>query len=399
LIHHSSLLTFVNLYRAKHILPIASPPIEDGVVGVEDERIIALGRRADFSGSFTDLGERVLLPGFVNAHCHLDYTNMAGKLPFKGSFADWIADIVVLKRLWRTKDYAASASAGLAALLRSGTTTVCDIAASPGNLDLVANAPVRVLSCLELIDVAGKPAEEKFWERCAGLAPHAPFTASRQLYQKVRAFCRQRGRIFTTHLAESAEEAAMFERRSGALYELLAVLGRSPEDCGRGSSVTWLDNGGVLDDALVVHANWLNDDDVARLARARVTVVHCPSSHRFYSHPPFPFERLRAAGVPVCFGTDSAASGTTLDLRAEMRDFLAAFSSVRPADALAMATRTAAKALNPLAVTGTLSAGSRADMIAVPVSEGGGDLAEAVIGGNEAVSWMMVDGKVVRDEL
>ncbi|MCX6907561.1 MAG: amidohydrolase family protein [Verrucomicrobia bacterium] len=389
----------MHYYRAKHVLPIASPPIEDGVVGVEGGRIVAVGRRADFDGPFTDLGARALLPGFVNAHCHLDYTNMAGKLPFKGSFADWIADIVVLKRLWRTKDFAASASAGLAALLRSGTTTVCDIASSPANLDMVANAPLRVLSCLELIDVAGKPAEEKFWERCAGLAPHAPFTASKHLYRKVHDYCRQRGKIFTTHLAESGEETAMFERRTGALYELLAVLGRSPEDCGCGSSVAWLGDCGALDGALVVHANCLSDDDVARLARAGATVVHSPSSHRFYSHPPFPFERLRAAGVPVCLGTDSAASGTALDMRAEMGDFLASFPSVRPAEALAMATVTAAKALNQAGVTGTLSGGSRADMIAAPLTGVTADVAEAVIAMRDAVSWMMVDGKVVCNEL
>jgi cytosine/adenosine deaminase-related metal-dependent hydrolase len=389
----------LNYYRAKHVLPIASPPIEDGVVGVESDRIVAVGRRADFDGPLTDLGERVLLPGFVNAHCHLDYTNMAGKLPFKGSFADWIADIVVLKRLWWTKDYAASASAGLAALLRSGTTTVCDIASSPANLDMVANAPLRVLSCLELIDVAGKPAEEKFWNRCAGLSPHAPFTASQELYRKVHGFCRQRGKIFTTHVAESSEETAMFEQRTGPLYELLAVLGRSPEDCGRGSSVAWLDECGALDGMLAVHANCLSDDDVMRLARAGATVVHCPSSHRFYAHPPFPFERLCGEGVLVCFGTDSAASGTTLDMRAEMREFLTAFPSVRPAKALEMATMTAAKALNQPGLTGTLTAGSSADMIAVPLAGATGDAAEAVIAGRDAVSWMMVDGKVAHNEL
>ncbi|MCX6900376.1 MAG: amidohydrolase family protein [Verrucomicrobia bacterium] len=387
------------LYRAKYVLPIASPLIEDGVVGVEGDRIAAVGRRADFNEPMTDLGERVLLPGFVNAHCHLDYTNMAGKLPFKGSFADWIADMVVMKRKWWTSDYAASAKAGLAALVQSGTTTVCDIAASPSNLDMVANAPVRVLSCLELIDVAGKAAAEKFWDRCAGLSPHAPFTASEELYRNVHSFCRQRGKIFTTHIAESNEEAAMFERAEGPLYELLAVLGRSPEDCGRGSSVAWLDGCGVLEGMLAIHANCLSDDDAARLARARAAVVHCPSSHRFYSHPPFPFDRLRAAGVPVCLGSDSAASGTTLDMRAEMREFLAAFSSVRPAEALAMATMTAAKALNQPGLTGILTAGSRADMIAVPVAGAAREAAEAVIAGSETVSWVMVDGKVAHNEL
>jgi len=389
----------VHFYRSKYVLPIASPLIEDGVVGVEDNRIAAVGPRSDFDGPFTDLGERVLLPGFVNAHCHLDYTNMAGKLPFHGCFADWIADMVVLKRKWWTSDYAASAKAGLEALVRSGTTTVCDIAASPSNLERVANAPVRVLSCLELIDVAGKAAAEKFWDLCAGLSPHAPFTVSDELYRKAHSFCRQQGKIFTTHVAESSEEAAMFERRTGPLYELLAVLGRSPDDCGRGSSVAWLDACGALNGTLAVHANCLSDDDVARLARAGATVAHCPSSHQFYSHPPFPFERLRAAGVPVCLGTDSAASGTTLDLRSEMRDFLAAFPSVRPAEALAMATMMAAKALNRPGVSGTLTVGSCADIIAVPLAGATTDVAEAVIVGRDAVKWMMVDGKVAHNEL
>lgn len=389
----------MQLYRSKYVLPIASPVIEDGVVGVEGNRIAAVGRRSDFDGPFTDLGERVLLPGFVNAHCHLDYTNMAGKLPFRGCFADWIADMVVLKRKWWTSDYAASAKAGLAALLRSGTTTVCDIAASPSNLDMVAHAPLRVLSCLELIDVAGKAAAEKYWDLCAGLSPHAPFTASEELYRKVHEFCRQQGKIFTTHVAESSEEASMFERRTGPLYELLAVLGRSPDDCGHGSSVAWLDACGVLNGALAVHANCLSDDDVARLARAGATVAHCPSSHRFYSHPPFPFERLRAAGVPVCLGTDSAASGTTLDLRSEMSDFLSVFPAVRPAEVLAMATAASANALKRPGVSGTLSVGSCADIIAVPLGGTVTDVAEAVIAGREAVSWIMVDGKVAHDEL
>ena len=191
----------------------------------------------------------------------------------------------------------------------------------------------------------------------------------------------------------------MFAESSGALYELLAVLGRSADDCGRGSSVAWLDGCGALEGALAVHANCLSDDDVARLARAGATVAHCPSSHRFYSHPPFPFERLRAAGVAVCLGTDSAASGTTLDMRAEMRDFLLTFPSVRPAEALAMATATAATALKRPGVTGALAVGSRADMVAVPLTGPTRDAVEAVIAGRDTVNWVMVDGKVVHNEL
>lgn len=391
----------MHLYRAKFVLPIAAPSIEDGVVAVERGRIAAVGPRADFSGPFTDLGECALLPGFINAHCHLDYTDMAGEVPMRGSFTDWLGDITARKRGWSAAQFAVSACNGLIAASRSGTTTVCDIASTPVNLGLMAGSPMRVLSCLELIDVAGQPVEESPWGCCAGLSPHAPFTASAALYQQAHAYCRKRSRIFTTHLAESLDEQAMFEESRGWLYERLAALGRPMNDCGHGSSAALLDRLGVLRGALVAHANCVNDDDMAMLARAKATVVHCPSSHRFFGHPAFPLERLRAAGVPLCLGTDSAASGpraVELDMRAEMRQFLAVFRAMRPSEALAMATAVAAKALKQAGVTGTLAAGARADMIAVRLGGEERDAALGVVESRGAVLLSMVNGKVVHDE-
>ncbi|MGH9594072.1 MAG: amidohydrolase family protein, partial [Bryobacteraceae bacterium] len=64
--------------RAKCVLPMDQPPIEDGAVAIEGDTIVAVGKsaeiRAAHSGEVRDLGERVLAPGLINAHCHLDYT-------------------------------------------------------------------------------------------------------------------------------------------------------------------------------------------------------------------------------------------------------------------------------------------------------------------------------------
>ena len=385
-------------FRAKFVLPVASPPIEDGVVAVDGERIAGVGKRSDFSGPFTDLGECAVLPGFINAHCHLDYTDMAGRLPCHSGFTDWLGEMVALKIAQTPGDYETATQHGLATLLHSGTTTVCDIESAPTNLDVLTQAPLRVLSCLELIDVVGPAASELLWKRSAGLSPHAPFTASAALYRRAFAFCCGQNRVFTTHLAESLDEAAMFERASGPLFEQLAALGRPMDDCGRGSSVALLESYGVLRGALVVHANWLSDDDIIRLARARATVVHCPCSHRFFNHPPFPLAHLREAGVTVCLGTDSAASGSTLDMRVELGEFLAAYPAIQPAEALAMATMMAAKALNQPGVTGTLTPASRADLIVVEITAEARDPVEAVIAGRRPIRLSMVNGKAVHDE-
>ena len=117
----------MKFYRAKFVLPIAAPPIEDGVVAVARGRIAAVGRRADFSGPFADLGECALLPGFINAHCHLDYTDMAGRVPLRDNFTTWLGDITALRRASTPEELSRAFANGLAVLAKTGTTSVCDI--------------------------------------------------------------------------------------------------------------------------------------------------------------------------------------------------------------------------------------------------------------------------------
>src|SRR5207247_8309574 len=82
------------LLPARLVLPIVRPPIRDGALIVSGRRIAAVGRWRDlsarFSGERLDLGEVALLPGLVNAHCHLDYTHLAGQIPPPKLFTDWI---------------------------------------------------------------------------------------------------------------------------------------------------------------------------------------------------------------------------------------------------------------------------------------------------------------------
>jgi aminodeoxyfutalosine deaminase len=75
----------VTILRARVVVPVSGPPIEDGAVSIRGNRIASVGRWRDLSisggANVVDLGKMVLLPGLVNAHCHLDYTHMAGEIP------------------------------------------------------------------------------------------------------------------------------------------------------------------------------------------------------------------------------------------------------------------------------------------------------------------------------
>ncbi|HXB60217.1 MAG TPA: hypothetical protein VNU95_11655, partial [Candidatus Acidoferrales bacterium] len=153
------------ILRARLILPIASPPIEDGGVLLFRNRVVAVGAWKDFPRELTsssnskiaDLGEVILLPGLVNAHCHLDYTSLAGLWPPPKNFIDWIPRMLAAKAEWSYSDYARSWLLGAKMLLHSGTTTVADIEAAPELLpDVWDSTPLRVISFLELTGVRSK---------------------------------------------------------------------------------------------------------------------------------------------------------------------------------------------------------------------------------------------------
>jgi cytosine/adenosine deaminase-related metal-dependent hydrolase len=141
------------ILRARTILPVSRPPIENGAIVISENRIRAVGAWPDLqphaTGEIFDLGEVILLPGLVNAHCHLDYTGMAGQLPPPQTFTDWIPLIIAAKTAWDFSEYARSWLDGAQMLLRTGTTTVADIEAMPDLLPELWDAiPLRVFSFL-----------------------------------------------------------------------------------------------------------------------------------------------------------------------------------------------------------------------------------------------------------
>src|SRR5262245_61074558 len=106
------------IIRARTVVTMDGAPVENGAVAVLGNRIVDVGRFDDvktrYNGNTLDLGERVLLPGLINAHCHLDYTCLRGKIPPPKSFTDWIRAINAAKSELSTKDYVASINNGFA---------------------------------------------------------------------------------------------------------------------------------------------------------------------------------------------------------------------------------------------------------------------------------------------
>ena len=393
------------ILRARSVVPMKGDPIPNGAVAIEGKTIAGVGRFADvrgrYRGEVLDLGERVLLPGLINAHCHLDYTVLRGKIPPQPSFAEWIRAINAEKAQLADDDYIDSIQAGFNEARRFGTTTIANLTALPKLVGAI-KPPLRTWWFGELIDVRNPEEAQRIADEAAeslsqaehwGLAPHAPYTASPRLYGRCEEIAENHGSLLTTHLAESREEMEMFRDGSGAVFEFLRSIGRPMDDCGRETPVAqFLRMRQLHDRWIIAHLNELEPADYDLLRRApKFHIAHCPRSHSFFGHSAFPFERLRALGFNICLGTDSLASNSDLDLFAEMRELLRKESSVSPREALQMATINAAAALGEPNRLGCIQSGACADLIALPFSDG--DVFESVMGFRGAVGWMMMNGE------
>ena len=144
------------IIRARIVVTMHGAPIENGAVAVSGNRIVDVGRFDDIktrnAGNAVDLGEQALLPGLINAHCHLDYTCLRGKIPPQKSFTDWIRAINAKKSELSPKDYVASINDGFEEAKRFGTTAIANLTAFPELISQV-QPPIRTCWFAELIDI------------------------------------------------------------------------------------------------------------------------------------------------------------------------------------------------------------------------------------------------------
>jgi cytosine/adenosine deaminase-related metal-dependent hydrolase len=397
------------IIRSRIVVPMAGEPIESGAVAVEENKITSVGRFDDVkrhcSGDVLDLGEQILLPGLINAHCHLDYTGLRGKIPPHRSFADWIRAINAEKAGLTAKDYVTSIREGFVEAQRFGTTTISNLTAFP---ELIAeiDEPIRAWWFGELIDVRTPDRAESIADLAVeslklakhwGLAPHAPFTASPRLYARCEEIARGENVLLTTHLAESREETQMFRDAQGPAFSFLKDIGRSMDDCGKETPLSLFIRTRTIDQRwIIAHLNEIDAGDFELLATApKFHLAHCPRSHTFFGHAPFALERLRALGFNLCLGTDSLASNSDLSLFAEMRELLRKEPGLSPREVLTMATLNGAQAISQRDLLGAIRSGAYADLLALPDTPSAADVFEKIVAFEEMVPWMMLNGEIV----
>ena len=383
-------------YTARWIFPVDMPPLERGTITIAGAKIVAVEphgqRRAD-----VDLGHVAILPGFVNAHTHLDLTGARGQCPPTPEFTQWLRRVIAFRRSRSTEQVQGDIAAGLAECLRFGTTVIGDISAGGASWVSIGQSPCRARMFYELIGLTEERARQSWqnvqdwWiqhpsmSQCfTGLSPHAPYSVRRSLYEKLDAAT---SLPFATHLAETKAELDLLRRHTGPFVEFLKELNvwdpsglvANPHEVMR-----------MLPRGIFVHCNYLGP---ATPFLPKQTVVVCPRTHAAFGHPAHPFPLFLQRGVRVALGTDSLASNPDLDILAEARCLRRHYPDVEPAAILRMLTLSGAEALGFDGVTGSLTAGKSADFVVLPLPDEKGDPNDLVLASTLPVQGVMFRGQ------
>ena len=354
-----------------------------------------------------ELADHVLIPGLVNAHTHAAMALMRG-----------MADDLPLMRwleqhIWPAEGKHASPELvrdgtllACAEMLRGGITCFNDMYVFPeAALQAARAAGMRVALGLIVIEFPTAYASDAADYLRKGLAlrdregddprvsfclaPHAPYTVSDATFRQVAKLAAELDLPVHVHLSETEDEV----RRSPAEHGVRPV--------------ERLQRLGLLGPGLIaVHAVHLDKHEIDLLGAEAASIAHCPSSNLKLASGFAPVERLRRAGANLCLGTDGAASNNRLDLMQEMRTAaLLAKAVARDAEALPAhaalhaATLAGARALGIDRLTGSITPGKAADLVAVALR--GPELAPCYdpvshlvyAAGREHVTHVWVDGE------
>ncbi len=371
---------------------MGAPPVRDGAVVFQGRRILAVGPARELvprypDADVRDFGDAALLPGLVNAHVHLELSDLTTDMFDGKDFIAWLGAVVRRTSEGSESPAAQAARAvelGIAESLRYGVTTVGDISRfSAESRRILASAPLDAVSFGEVVAMGER--RVLLEERLAaaidrsnevehlriGISPHAPYSIEAEGYLRCVQTARALRMPITTHLAESTYEDEFLASHSGPFRALWDRIGGWDDRVPRfeGGPIRFAKTIGLLGlPALLAHVNYADDAELDILAGGSASVVYCPRTHAYFGHPPHPWRRMLESGINVVVGTDSRASSPDLNLVEDLRLLHIIAPDVESMLLWEMATTRAARALGCDDRVGRLAPGMAAKIVVFPTS-------------------------------
>ena len=322
------------------------------------------------------------MPGLVNAHTHLEFSQLEQPLGQPGiKFTDWVRLVVGQRSDVDPSAKHQSIVAGIQESFQAGVWAVGDIATDPvGEESYLAaehETPVHTTVFLEQL---GRKAELLEQQRTqldvhllknglvpesftCGASPHATYSVTWGLHDQICAAAKIHNSLVAMHVAETLAERQLCDSLTGDFVDLLQDFDAwDPKTfVPRRSIKGFLGRLSQAPRSLVVHGNYLDSDELDLVQRNKnMSIVFCPRTHQFFQHAPYPLQEMLDRGINVAVGTDSRASNPDLNLFADLQLIAADFPKLSAMDVLKLGTANGALALGRAGELGTLSVGKQA---------------------------------------
>jgi cytosine/adenosine deaminase-related metal-dependent hydrolase len=381
-------------YPARFVFPLDREPLEEATLEIENGRIAGLHTLHDPQA--VDLGNVAVIPGLVNAHTHLEFSDLDAPLPATDQFTHWIRAVVGHRRS-PTFDPQTAITCGIEESKQQGISTLGEIATADMNYEqlVTSHAPRTVLfreaigltneAITQQLDFARQFLDETSQDTAnvrRALSPHAPYSVHPQLFRGLVDLAVEHDISIAMHLAETPSEIELLERGTGEFVDLLTDFGLWRSDLFEQGTrpLDYLRPLAETMSALIIHGNYLSDEELDFVARhPQLTVVYCPRTHAYFDHAPHPWRKLIERGGNVALGTDSRASNPDLSLWNELLFLRRQFPEVDPRTLLRMATVNGAAALRfPNSTGQPFNMGAPADLtvVALPKQTSGDAFAQ-----------------------
>lgn len=381
--------------RADYVFPISREPIPEGTVQISATgEILGVWATSEVASQFPGVeperrppGE-VLIPGFVNAHCHLELSHLRGRVATGTTLLPFLVGVVSLREVEQAEIDAAIQEQD-AAMWADGIQAVGDICNKLDTATVKASSPIHYHSFVEMFDFLQPERAAATFEQYepvyagqpsgAGNAktavPHAPYTVSDPLYARINALNQGRGTV-SIHNQETAEETRLFADGGGAFPEFFAGFGAGLDhfDPPGHSSLRWaLARMDPRCRTLLVHNTMTQPEDIRlaqKWAQNGLYWATCPNANLYIENRLPNYQKFLDAEAKVCVGTDSLTSNWQLSVLEELRTISKYQSYVSFSTLLRWATLNGAEALGFDAELGSLESGKKPGLLALRGLEG-----------------------------
>jgi aminodeoxyfutalosine deaminase len=361
---------------ADYIFPVSSPPVKNGIVLIDDTGIIldVLSPNSERQAPDSEVYSGIIVPGFINTHCHLELSHLKGQLSEGKGLTEFISELIPKRDKFQLEQIKLAIISAEEEMLRNGIVAVGDISNTDHSFEQKKKGRMLYHTFIEAFDLNADKAKNIFDAALClqtqnpklrtSITPHAPYSVSGKLLELIDNLKQP---ILSIHNQETASENELFFSGTGSLAELMQKAEVDIDSKRRAKGSLLFTFGGLIEaiKILLVHNTFTSKVDIDLMkhyvqgGECEVTFCLCPRANLYIENclPNIPM--FLEAGVKFTIGTDSYASNWSLSILDEMKTISKHFSEISFENLILWATKNGAEFLGMDKELGTIEKGKK----------------------------------------